>query len=539
MSANIPGIVAVVIFYIIILVVGIVTGRKTGKSLSNEAVLVADRKLGLFVSIFTMTATMVGGGYINGSAESAAYSGVLWTQAPIGYCLALFVGGFFYAPKMREENYITMFDPFQLKYGKKVGALLTIPQFLGDLFWSAAVLSALGATISIILDMSSTLAIILSAAVAILYTFTGGMYAVAYTDVIQLILIAIGLIIAFPFCLAHQAVDLTTVSGRWLGEVPTSSIASYIDIYLLCIMGGIPWQSFFQRSLASRTVHIAKWSALIAGVFSMSMAIPPMMMGIAASATDWNLTTYDDEIPIPEDRKRFILPIALSYLTPLPVSIIGTGAIAAAVMSSADSCILASSSVFTWNIYTEILRPKASERELMWVLRIAILVVGVLGSAIAIFSTTIYGLYLMCSDLIYVVLFPQLTLVLWMPKSNSYGSVVGFFVSLFLRLLSGEPVIHLPAVIKYPYYDEVRQEQLFPFRTFCMLMGAVCIVVVSLVTHYVFVNEKISRKYDLLRIYQLRSIKRRSNLIKEKEDIDDKVDDQAAMPLQEGGTTIM
>ena len=50
----------------------------------------------------------------------------------------------FYAPKMRGEGYITMFDPFQRKYGKKMGGLLFIPQVFGDLFWSAAVLAALG-----------------------------------------------------------------------------------------------------------------------------------------------------------------------------------------------------------------------------------------------------------------------------------------------------------------------------------------------------------------------------------------------------------
>ena len=54
------------------------------------------------------------------------------------------VGAIFYAPKMRDEGYITMFDPFQLKYGKKMGGLLFIPQLLGDLFWSASVLAALG-----------------------------------------------------------------------------------------------------------------------------------------------------------------------------------------------------------------------------------------------------------------------------------------------------------------------------------------------------------------------------------------------------------
>ncbi|GFN83160.1 high-affinity choline transporter 1 [Plakobranchus ocellatus] len=89
---NIPGLIAVIVSYLAILIIGIIYGKKTSKGKSKEAVLVADRSLGIFVSIFTITATAVGGGYINGSAESAAVGGVLQTQAPIGYTLALVIG---------------------------------------------------------------------------------------------------------------------------------------------------------------------------------------------------------------------------------------------------------------------------------------------------------------------------------------------------------------------------------------------------------------------------------------------------------------
>ena len=55
MVANIPGTVAVVVCYVAILIIGIIAGRKTRKSVSKEAVLVADRSLGIMVSIFTLT----------------------------------------------------------------------------------------------------------------------------------------------------------------------------------------------------------------------------------------------------------------------------------------------------------------------------------------------------------------------------------------------------------------------------------------------------------------------------------------------------
>ena len=53
-------------------------------------------------------------------------------------------GGIFFASKMRTEGYVTMLDPFQRKYGERMGGLLYIPALLGEVFWSAAILAALG-----------------------------------------------------------------------------------------------------------------------------------------------------------------------------------------------------------------------------------------------------------------------------------------------------------------------------------------------------------------------------------------------------------
>ena len=94
---------------------------------------------------FLLSATWVGGGYINGTSEIIFSSGLAWCQAPFGYALSLVFGGLFFADKMRSEGYVTMLDPFQRKYGERMGGLLYLPALLGEVFWSAAILSALGA----------------------------------------------------------------------------------------------------------------------------------------------------------------------------------------------------------------------------------------------------------------------------------------------------------------------------------------------------------------------------------------------------------
>ena len=95
---------------------------------------------------------------------------------------------------MRKREYFTMLDPFQEKYGPRMGGLLYIPALLGEIFWSAAILAALGATISVVTNLDRVPSIIASACIAIFYTLLGGLYSVVYTDVIQLACIFLGLV---------------------------------------------------------------------------------------------------------------------------------------------------------------------------------------------------------------------------------------------------------------------------------------------------------------------------------------------------------
>ncbi len=87
-----------------------------------------------------------------------------------------------------------MLDPFQETLGSRMGGLLFLPALCGEIFWSAAILAALGATVSVIIDLENNTSIILSACIALIYTLFGGLYSVAYTDVIQLFCIFVGLV---------------------------------------------------------------------------------------------------------------------------------------------------------------------------------------------------------------------------------------------------------------------------------------------------------------------------------------------------------
>ena len=110
---------------------------------------------------------------------------------------------------------------------------------------------------------------------------------------------------------------------------------------------------------------------------------------------------------------------------------------------------------------------------------------------------TIYGLWFLCADLVYVILFPQLVSVVYLAGTNTYGSLFGYCSGLIFRLLGGEPLIDLPAVVHFPWYDDVNQIQRFPYKTLAMLVSFAGIVGVSYPMKYLFENGTLPRHWDV------------------------------------------
>nr|XP_053641791.1 high-affinity choline transporter 1-like [Cherax quadricarinatus] len=233
------------------------------------------------------------------------------------------------------------------------------------------------------------------------------------------------------------------------------------------------------------------------------MAVPPVIIGAIAKVTAWNETTLeceDVETCITSNHTAMILPLVIQHLTPSFVSFVGLGAISAAVMSSADSSVLSAASMFARNIWKLIFRQNASETEVIWVMRVAIFIVGFLATTLALTIPSIYGLWYLSSDLVYVILFPQLLMVVhFRDHCNLYGSLGAYIIGLFVRVLGGESMIGIPPIIKYPWYDEENEVQLFPFRTLAMVLSGLFLVFMSMFTRWVFETGRLPPKYDFFR----------------------------------------
>ncbi|CAJ1087410.1 LOW QUALITY PROTEIN: high-affinity choline transporter 1-like [Xyrichtys novacula] len=196
-----------------------------------------------------------------------------------------------------------------------------------------------------------------------------------------------------------------------------------------------------------------------------------------------------------------VFPIILLHLTPTAVFVIGMGAIAGAAMSSTDSYLLAASSIFTTNIY-KLIRPQASDRELQWVIRSSIVIIGIVGTSFTYLDSSILVFWILSSDLTYTIMLPQLICILFIRVSNPYGAVIGYIIAFVLRALCGEPVLNLPAILHFPgcTLEDGVYIQRSPFKTICMLVSLVSIVGFSYLASILFEKEILPERWDVFKV---------------------------------------
>jgi high affinity choline transporter 7 len=488
-------VLAVLALYGVFLWIGVAAARRARGGASSE-LLVAGRAMPLWLAVLTMTATWVDGGYLLGTVEGTFRSGISsGVQGGLCFGLSLVLGGLFFARRMRALEFTTLVDPFEARFGRRWAAVLMVPAVLGELFWSAELLVAIGSTFGVMLGMTLTAAILLSAAIV-----------VAYTDAFQLGLVAVGLVIALPVVFELTGglgaawasfLALRPAGGSLLPRTGGPSgwslpaVVNWWDVSAMLVVGGIPWNCYFQRVLSCQSPSKAQWHSILAGLLTMAFTVPPLLLGVAAVAHHWP----SELLGRLEAQPAQALPMIFQHLVPGWIALLGLGAIIGAVTSSFSASILSAASMVAWNCCYRLLRPGLTPRQLSRLIRAAVVGLGAGATVLALEVQSVQALWFFTSDLVFVLLAPQLIAALFDRRANRWGSIAAFSISFVLRLGGGEPLFGLRPWLPYAewfsaifpgpasaWYDPATGALLFPFKSLAAAAGMIVLPLVSRAT---------------------------------------------------------
>lgn len=406
----------VALYLVAMLAVGFYAARRISDA---DDFVVAGRSLPLWLCTGTLFATWMGAGTAMGAAGAAYESGFLGVIAdPFGAALCLFIAGLFFVRMMRRMRLVTIITFFETKYGRWTGLVAALAMMAVYIGWTGSQLVAFGFILHTLAGIDTTTGILIATAIILTYTVAGGMWAVALTDFIQMAILVVGFLVILPIVL-HDVGGWSSVSaalpeGRFR-MVPSEGAGTvawleYVRAWLVIGLGNIAAQDLMQRTLSSKNENVAQNAAYLAGVGYLTLAMVPVVLGIIGAVALPGLV--DPEFVVPR--------LAMEYLHAVPMAIF-IGALLAAIMSSADSALLAPASILGENI-VPFFAPKAGRETIFAWTRYSVPVIGLAALGIALYVGSVYTLFLDSFSVLLVSLFVPLTAGIWWSRANRYGA---------------------------------------------------------------------------------------------------------------------
>ncbi len=384
MSFDAPLLVTFLTYLLLILYLGVKAYRRT-HDLGDY--ILGGRKLGSVVTALSVGASDMSGWLLLGLPGAIYLAGISEIWIGIGLVIGAYFNWFFVARPLRvfsqeANNSLTLPDYFENRFNDKSRILRVISAVVILVFFTFYTASGLvgGAILfenSFGLQYST--ALLTGAFIIVAYTFVGGFLAVAWTDAIQALLMLAALLIA-PLAVVSGAGGADVVIEQMLAVNPDST-SLFADITFIGFISLIAWGLGYvgQPHILARFMAAESPLKLVpARRIAMSWMIIVLIGSVSTGLA--GIAFFVDE-PLANPETVFIA-LSQTLFNPWIAGII-TAAILSAIMSTIDSQLLVSSSVISEDFYRVFVRKDASQKELLLVSRIAVIVIALMALAIA------------------------------------------------------------------------------------------------------------------------------------------------------------
>jgi len=364
MSAALVGILAYVLAQFLIVL--LIARRARGES----DYLLAGRRLGPALATFAIFATWFGAETTIGAA-GAVYGGGLAdsTADPFGYALCLLLMGLLFAIPLWRRQLTTFADLFRQRFSvgvERFAAILLVPT---SVMWAAAQIRAMGQVISATSTFDAEIAIAVAAAVVVAYTVYGGLFANAFTDLIQGVVVMIGLVLLLVvsvqavggFGAAFDAIEPERL--QLFGGTETTPLA-VLERWAVPVLGSMLAQELVAVILASRSPQVAQRAALSASGLYFAFGLIPVFIGLIGQRLLPGLSEPEQLLPL----------VAQQHLSSF-LHVVFVGAMVSAILSTVAGALLAAAAITEHNLIVPF-RPDLHPSTKVLIARVAVVIGG-------------------------------------------------------------------------------------------------------------------------------------------------------------------
>lgn len=455
------------------------------KNKTTEDYLVAGRSFNVWFNTATILITFIGAvlfigdtglAYTNGIWDSDYGWGMIATAGGGTLCLVLL--GTLFMPKLWTLKYVSLGDFYTVRFGKICGALAVLFICLTSSTWIATNLTIFGKIVHPLLGWNIAPTIWFGVLVLAVYTYFGGMYAVCYTDIVQIIIMIIGFIILIPLVLSHagglgEVLQKTPDTMKSVFPQEGVSWTPWIAAWLIIGVGSIASPDIAQRSFTAKSASVARKSFLIAAVIFLILELGVLLIGFSGhSLVEKGLI---DPVLIAEDAE-LLMPIMIKTLMPVPIAIIFFGAVIAGVMGASDSALIAISAVISKNVYADLFNPNASDKNMIKITRISVVFVSLIAGILATSYPNVLELSLYAFDLMLACLVAPFVLGMYFKQSNGIGAIAAMIAGFLFRTLGAG------LTNGFSFVDIIYPANWYIFTIGSPLIASIALVVFSLLT---------------------------------------------------------
>jgi len=438
---------------IVYLLITIAIGLMAAKRVQNSAdFAIAGRHLPMAMIVTTTFATWFGSETVLGIPAkfvNGGLHGVVEDPFGAGFCL-IFVGLFF-AGKLYRMTLLTISDYFRERYGRTVEVVCSLIIMVSYLGWVSAQVTALGLVFNLLSDgvVSLELGMVIGVVSILAYTLFGGMWSVAITDFIQMIILVVGLSILAVFAAgqaggADKVIELAISQDmfKFWPEPNMKDILFFFASAITIMLGSIPQQDVFQRVMSANSIKAATHGPVIGGICYILFAFVPMFLVVSAM-----IIMPEQATALMADDPQKVLPTLVMTQMPFVMQVLFFGALLSAIKSCASATLLAPSVTFTENIWRQF-HPHQSDQQELRTMRVTVLVFSmlVLGYAIRMQGTSIYEMVSGAYQVPLVGAFVPLTFGLYWKRATTQGAIF----ALVLGLLTWGLFLATPAGDEFP-----------------------------------------------------------------------------------------